>query len=84
MMWGGSPWKVTFKKDGDYTCQGGISVRYVGSWSVRDGDLWITESSNPNILAFWCVYRIRLCPKALTGQVEFGSVGTKVELRRVE
>lgn len=81
MRWSGHPWIVTLGKDGSYTCETG-STRWIGSWGVREGCLWITESSRPEDADSWRSYQIRLCPKLLSGKIEFGSPGTEVSLKR--
>lgn len=81
MTWGGHGWAVELSRDGSYACACG-STTWVGSWGVREGCLWITESCRPADADSWRSYQIRLDPRTLSGRIEHGSPGTEVRLRR--
>lgn len=81
VRWGTVSCQMTFRNSGTYTCFW-PGAHYVGSWGVRNGSLWLTESSRPQDASSWQSYAVRLRPATMCGPVEVGATGVVVTLQR--
>ena len=83
--WGGSVSTLTLAADGTlretYGTFTGPATAARGTWGVRDGLLWITETW---LEGYWTTFAVRLDPATLSGPVAvgFGAPTTTVTLRR--
>jgi hypothetical protein len=82
LVWSGQPGTMTLTSRGDYVCQMS-GLTYVGSWTIdQQGRFCITESTTPHNPNSWRHYAVRLDYRTLSGQVEVGGAGTRVQILR--
>jgi hypothetical protein len=82
LVWSGQPGTMTLSSRGDYVCSMS-GLTYVGSWSIdQQGRFCISESTTPHNPNSWHYYAVRLDFRTLSGRVEVGGAGTRVQLLR--
>jgi hypothetical protein len=82
LVWSGQPGTMTLSSRGDYVCQMS-GLTYVGSWHIdQEGRFCITETTTPHNPNSWRHYAVRLDFRTLSGRVEVGGAGTRVQLLR--
>ncbi len=78
MDWGTVSCTMTFAPGGSYACDW-PGCKYIGTWGVRDGLLWMSERTGGSPDSYQ-TYAVRLKPQTLAGPIEVG-MGAGMELR---
>lgn len=81
VRWGTIPCVFFLRQDSSYQCIWPGAV-YVGSWGCRDGSLWISETTTPELPGSSQHYRITFAPGTTAGPVTHGADGVHVQMKR--
>ncbi len=68
MGWGGCDWTTRLGPNGIYSAVSEWET-YSGTWHVRDGRLWITESNRPDDFDSYITYEIGINRATLKGPI---------------
>lgn len=84
LHWNGGLFDLTLAPGGHYTCSSrSFALVWTGSWHVRGGRFWATESSRPEEHDSWRSYGCPLDHRTLEGTIDEGDFrGTKIRLER--
>jgi hypothetical protein len=78
LSWGSATYTVVFTGN-DYTAEPG---HWVGTSCMRGKVLWLVETMDASNASGWRSYSMTLDPASLSGTIQTGSPGVKVEFKR--